>query len=76
MRRDLSVGLCEILLCGTSLPRERLRNVLYLCARHKYLEVVLVIITKSEEFQYILFNSGSHCLQKDLYVSISDFSGV
>ena len=42
----------------------------------KCLEVVLSIITKSEELQFILFDSGSHCLQKDLYVSISDFSGV
>ena len=42
----------------------------------KYLEVVISIITKSEELQFILFYSGSHCLQKDLYVSISDFSGV
>ena len=42
----------------------------------KYLEVVLSIVTKSEELQFISFNSGSQCLQKDLYVLISDFSGV
>ena len=42
----------------------------------KYLEVVLVIITKSEELLFILLNSGSHCLQKDIYVSILDFSEV
>ena len=56
--------------------RASAQRLVSLRAPWKYLEVVLVIITKSEELQFILFNSGSHCLQKDLYVSISDFSGV
>ena len=56
--------------------RASARRLVSLRVPWKYLEVVLVIITKSEELQFIIFNSGSHCLQNDLYVSISDFSGV
>ena len=56
--------------------RASARRLVLLRVPWKYLEVDLVIIGKSEELQFISFNSGSHCLQKDLYVSISDFSGV